>query len=300
MTSRTQFILELLDKLGSPLLASVTLGPQGRDSAEGGAAQMASLMSESVKAGISLTQAMNIKPEDGDTDAIRVALASIAAGLVAGFYQEMGRAPSESDAQKITNLLESVIVFADNFSPSPEHAARLVTLAGDLPFFDAAQGPIYALHALLPVLTAVQQFSFGQSETRLVAEVAEKLQDRAASFRARFGIAEKTMADLVVLRSLARLYAAVHRAETARLRAGVDQQQPSLAPVWEAFDRQVEMAAVLLESLGGQGRSDSGRGNAGDKAPAVQQETPSAPSATSSPATVPPAGGSPMSFFRKK
>lgn len=89
---------------------------------------MASLLSETVKTSIALSQAMNLKPGDGDGDAIRVALAKLAAGMIADSFAQTGRLPGEAEGQRLSKLLESVIVFSDNFSVSPEHAGRLKML----------------------------------------------------------------------------------------------------------------------------------------------------------------------------
>jgi hypothetical protein len=304
MTSRTDFLVQLLQKLGAPLMEAVNTHSQeeGRD-----AASMAALLSESVKIAISLSQAMNLKTEDGDADAIRVALASLAGRLIADSHKQSGRLPSENDGRRISKALESVIVFADNFAPAAEHAKRLQTLDNTPPFFDPVQTNIYAIHALLPVISAVSEFSFGQSETRLIQDISDRLGAKAKQMQNAMSDGGNPMTELIVLQALAQVYAGAHRAETKKLREAGDTGTTSTDPVWASFDRQVAMLEVLISSMGGSSNAATGgRGSSQVKpSPEPAGETASSPPSaeTSAPAAPPPPAakpaGSPMSFFKK-
>lgn len=304
---RTQFLVQLLQKLGVPLMGAVEAHSSGDPSGEKDALALSSLLSESVKISISLSQAMNLKPEDGDADAIRVALAALAGGLVADSYRQTGRIPSGNDAARIAKALESVIVFADNFAPAAEHAKRLETLGGVAPFVDPVQTNIYAVQALTPAIAAIAEFSFGQAETRLVQDVADRLRARAKDLLFSFSSGSNEMSELVVLQALGQLYASSHRAETKRLKEQSDAAASSLDVVWAAFDRQVAMLSVLLGPAAGQPQGSAGGGGVKPaiETPVVQDAAPVAPPAAA-PAAVPPAatppagGGNPMSFFKKK
>ena len=310
MDPRSDFLLELLHKLGAPLMAAVGSHSSGADAGEQDAGTVAALLTESVKISIALSQAMNLKPGEGDADAIRVSLAALAGGLVAESYRKTGRVPGDADSRRLSKALESIIVFADNFAPAAEHAARLKTLAGPPPFFDPVQTNIYAIHALLPVIAAAAEFSFGQPETRLVQDIATRLNDKAAAIQDGLGVGNE-MGNLVLLQALAQIYAGAHRAETKRLQSAGGDQNASLDAVWAAFDRQVQMVEVLMTATAGQ---SSARGSGGGVRPAPPAADPAeempppaeAPPAqtaqapTQPAAAAPPAGGSPMSFFKKK
>ncbi len=308
MDSRSQFLLQLLQKLGAPLMRAVNshAGDALDESGQKDAQVIAALLSETVKISISLSQAMNLKPDDGDADAIRVALAALAGGLVADAYEQAGRIPGDADSRRISKSLESVLAFSDNFAPAAEHAQRLQTLDGTPPFMDAMQANLYAINALVPAIGAIADFPFGQQETKLIQDVSGKLSERAKSLREKLTDAagetsDGKMAELIILQSLAQIYASAHRAETARLKTLSEEARSgehSLDPVWQVFDRQLAMLEVLIGASAGQ---SSGRAGGGVKpaveAPTSESETPAAPAA----ATPPPAkpGGSPMSFFKK-
>lgn len=301
MDPRTRFLLQLLQKLGAPLMAAVESRATSAGT-QGDASTLAALLSESVKVSIALSQAMNLKSEDGNADAIRVALAALAGELIADSYRGTGRIPGDNDVQRIAKALESVIVFADNFAPAAEHAARLETLEGAPPFFDPVQTSIYSLHALLPVIAAVGEFSFGQPETRLVQEISERLGARAGEIRKRLTVGGNAMAELVILQALGQIYAGAHKAETARLNQGGDTAgQSSMASVWESFDRQVAMLEILVGAIAqGEAVAAQGGGSSAvrpDTAPAEAAPPQSGPPPEQA---APPAGGSPMAFFKKK
>jgi hypothetical protein len=307
MDSKSQFLLELLAKLGSPLLQAVNAQAAQSDGAQGHAQTVAMLMSETVKISIALSQAMNLKTDDGDADAIRVALAALAAKLVAESYAQSGRMPGEQESQRIIKSLESVLAFSDNFAPAAEHAQRLQTLAGTAPFFDPLQTNLYAINALVPAIAAVAEFSFGQPETKLIQEISARLSERTAALRSTLltgivNVPDEKMADMVILQGLSQLYASVHRAETSRLRALPEDQRGadlSIQPVWDSFDRQIAMLEVLIASMTGASIAGGGRGSSAVK-PAAEQQAPAEPAKTE-PVTTParPAGGNPMSFFKK-
>lgn len=297
MDSRSQFLLQLLQKLGAPLMAAVNTHSAGE---EKDAATLAALLSESVKISISLSQSMNLKSEDGNADAIRVSLAALAAGLVAESFRANGRVPGDTESRRISKALESVIVFADNFAPAAEHTQRLQTLDDVPPFFDAVQTNIYAIHALLPAIAAINDFSFGQADTKLVQDVSDRLGAKAKEFLNVVGTSATAMSELVILQALAKIYAGAHRAETERMKSSGD-TGAGMDAVWQSFDKQASMVEVLLGSMGA--GASSSRGGGGGVKPAVAQPEappPAAPPAATQPAQAAPAKlANPMSFFKK-
>ncbi len=304
MDQRTEFLLQLLQKLGAPLMQAVNARPgTGDETGQQDATAISSLLSESVKISINLSQAMNLKPEDGDADAIRVALAALAGNLVADSYKQTGRVPADADSRRMTKALEAVIMFADSFAPAGEHAKRLETLDGTPPFFDAAQTNIYAIHALLPVIAVIEEFSFGQQDTRLIQDISDRLHIHARGLKDQFSVDDNPINEIVILQALAQIYASVHRAETVRLRdTGGSDQAASLDGVWAAFDRQLSMMEVLLTSMTGAPVSGSGRGG-GKKPDVAVAEAPAAEAPAAPPSPPPPsakpAAGNPMGFFKK-
>jgi hypothetical protein len=240
---------------------------------------------------------MNLKPEDGDADAIRVSLATLAAGLVADTYRQTGRAPGEQDIRRMVKSLEAVIVFSDNFAPAAEHASRLKMIDGSLPFLDPVQAGLSSIHALVPVMAAIGGFSFGQDPARLVQDVAARLGEEVKTLQSRLSTPPDSLQELVLLQALGQLYAAAHRAETEKLRLAGDSGAGSIDAVWASFATQAAMLAALLDGFGKSGVSSAAGGGGSVKPSSV------AP-VEATPAAVPPStgqpSGNPMAFFKKK
>ena len=302
MDSRTDFLVQLLQKLGAPLMSAVAAQSSGDEAQD--AQTMATLMAESVKAGIALSQSMNLKTEDGDADAIRVALAALAGGLVADSYRQTGRVPGEAEGRRIQKSLEAVIVFADNFAPAAEHAQRLKTLDGTPPFFDSVQTDIYAIHALVPAIAAIVEFSFGQDGARLIQDVSERIGAKAKDFVSKLDAGGNAMDELVILQALGQIYAGAHRAETQRLKnTGNSEGGASMDAVWTSFETQAAMLDTVMTAMGGR-TGGAVRGGSGGVKPAVEapaaESPPPPPPPPSPPAQPQGQAGNPMSFFKKK
>lgn len=252
MDQRSAFLIELLDKLGVPLMEAVQAHARPDQPPAQEAGTLAALLGQSVQLGLSVAQKLDLKEGQGDADAVRLALAAMSAKLVGESYRLQGRIPGDGDTARLTRALESVLTFADNFTPSAEHTARLRTASAEKPLFDMAQSQVFYLSAMEPVLGAIAEFPFGQNETALIQSAAERLQQRAAMLReAMIGAsaekAESSFAELMILQSLARIYADCHRGETARiLGANNNDAPPSVDVVWKAFDLRLAMLETLL------------------------------------------------------
>lgn len=299
MTPRAAFLIELLDKLGGPLMAAVESRASGDNVGE--SKTIAALLGQSVQLGMSLSQTIDTGDEQ-EADSLRVALTALSGPMIAELYRVQGRPPSEEDTKRLAKALEAVVTFAENFTPAAGHTARLKTLGTDRPLFDAAQSHIFYFSAMVPVLGAIAEFPFGQNETALVQEVAEKLAVRARSLREALSgsgsdMAEVSFTELMILHSLARVYAECHKAETKRL---LDMEEPeaspSLDPVWKAFDLRLSMLETLLNVA----LPSSDDGPVASPVPAPPpSKAPAAAAPASQEPSAPPGEGNPMTFFSK-
>lgn len=325
MTPRTLFLIQLIDKLGVPLMNAVQQTNEGKIPAE----TIAGLLSSSVKLGLSLTDKMGLHEEDGDMDSVRVALSASAAQMIAEYYARHKKIPIDGEHEQISKSVDALISFAENFTASKNHTGRLRNLGDEAPIFDAAQSQIFYLSAMQPVLAAVAGFSFGQSETRLIQEIAEKLQMRAGALREALSGAgaddgEARFTELMILHSLARMYAQIHMYKTAEIEKAGNEEAPaiSIETVWSDFDRQVAMLETLL-GVALPGGEDTGISTPRSSSSQAEEHStitppPPEPEVTAPvPATPPPeqgapaqeqtqkstpAGnpGNPMGFFAKK
>jgi hypothetical protein len=325
MPQDPNFAIQILEKIGAPLTAAVEAVPLEGDNAEAEAAKIiAQMLGQAVQLSIALSDSLDIREAEEQADSTRVALAGLVTPLLAGFYRQNGRVPEDADLQRMRKSLESVLVFAGNFTPAGDAPTRLSTIDHDAPLFDGSQAMLVVLQILTPVINAVAEFPFGLSETKLVQDVSERLQKDAADIA---GNSDK-LTEMMVLKALAGIYTACHKVETNRLLNASDDARAelSLDPVWEKYETGLAMVKALT---GNEGASPA----TGDSAPAapVQQEQiqapppeksqespqeqappPQQPSEQSPQAAEPPqqplpsppaqpaGGGGPMSFFTKK
>ena len=153
--------------------------------------------------------------------------------------------------------------------------------------------------AMVPVINAVEEFSFGQGRRKLVQDVAMKLQSFTDEVVKKTGGGDKVQ-ELVIFKALASLYASCHRAETARVSSdsNAERDNVSLDPVWENFETKVSMVEALMGF-----ESDAVAAPQDTQAPAVEaaatvtQEAPVQQAEAEKPAAS--NGGGPMGFFKK-
>lgn len=304
MDQRATYLVQILEAIGAPLMSAISQsGAQDADNPQADAQAMAALLAKTVEASIELGNIMDINPAEAQDDTLRVALAGLAGPLVAGQYAARSRMPESPELKKITSALQAVLTFSDNFTPTPDTVERLKNLQASGQVVDTYQTQIQYMQAFIPVIEVVAAFPFGQAEAKLIMDVSDRLVKRAVELRETLlpGVGDEATqkrAELALLRALALLYSACHRAETEKV-TGMDADAQTTAlsidPVWKAFD----IRAAMLEALAAKMvPANPGSGQAGgNKAPDVQAApveavappvAPAAPPETAPAATPPP------------
>lgn len=277
MSQRSAFQLQILEKLATPLMQSVTryvtvkAGKKGGDAEaqQSQAGHIAELVSKCVQLSIGLSKDLDLKGNEADADAVRLSLATVCSPLVGEYFSANGKAPTDPEINKMVTALQAALTFSDKFAPTAENISRVA--ASDIAMIpgipnDEAQANIQYVQAMVPVVNAVQSFSFGQPEAKLTQEIATHLTTRAETLRKAIlpaGVDEFLVkqADLRLLRMAADLYAACHREETLRI-MGMDQAERAkltegnngLIPmdtVWKTFDARVKMLETLSAEAAG-------------------------------------------------
>lgn len=317
MDQRTQFLIQVLEKIGGPLTSAATILPvKGDDGSAQDAKRVAELLNRSVQLGLSVAEGMNVRDES-QADGVHLSLAAFSSPLIAGQYMATGRVPGDLEIRRLSGALQAVLTFADSFTPAADSTLRLQnTDAGSSPA-DEALIHVQMLTAFAPVFQVVAGYAFGRQENKLIQEIATRLTARAETMRTQlFGdalpVKEAKQAELILLKVLCGLYAAAHANETQRLMTLPDNDRSASAisvdGVWALFDRSADMARVVAESIIPPLRADTGAG--GSKAPAPQAVQPPVqaqvvppvvPPAAVTPANQPPMDPTnPMAFFTAK
>jgi hypothetical protein len=287
MDARAAYLLQILEKIGSPLMAAIVhasthFAPaQVKNNPDSLAAhdaqKMAALLGKTVQLGIDIGNVSDLAREGLHDDSIRVALTALASPLIARQFLQNGQIPTDADLRRMIPALQAVMAFSENFEPSARNAQRLEAIG-----VHENQALVQYIHAFVPVLNALGNFSFGQSEQKLIMEVSSRLTAKAEALgRSIITTAmpeERKAGEIALLAMVANLYAACHEAETVRLMTLRDDefsalpQAPggglSLEAVWSAFDIRVAM----LEALAG--HLLPGQVSAGAQAPAPVEAPP--------------------------
>lgn len=339
MSKRPAFLVEVLDKIGAPLLAAVEAARAPSATAETAAQDaqtLAVLLTRAVEVSVALSQNMDLRGAEEDADSVRLALAALSGGLIAESYRAARKLPDDGDVRRLVKALEAVLTFSDNFAPALSHIARLRALDGQTLPADPDQNVIYVIQAMVPVMAAIAEFPFGMEETQMIRDVTSRLQERAAALTGAMLPPNTEMApgkyvELMMLKSLAQIYAETHRSQTRALIAagqqdGAGSPAVTLDTLWRAFDLQLAMLDSLVGAvLPVSGSSGSGApyapppaaantgGNTGagaganpmgafvKKPQAAQDSAPPLSAAPAqAPATAAPAGSgvNPMAFFK--
>ncbi len=313
MDQRSQYLIQILEKMGAPIMAAIadvsTKQPGNEasatsadDLAAGDAQKAAELLAKSVQVSIDIGQNMDLATHDDQGESVRVALAALAGSIVAEQYRHYERIPSEQDSKRLVSALQAVMTFSENFAPTEDNTQRLKTLEAQGEAVDSKQTDIQYIQAFIPAVNAIGAFSFGQPEQKLMQDVADRLTKKAMALRETiFGDSlsgdEQKYAELALLRSLGNLYSECHKAETEKMTANPDSS--SLDAVWSGF----EVRASLLETLGAGFVPEQNAGQT-SKAPAIEEKAPPPPTEPPAESAAPAPqqeqdGGNPMSMFAK-
>lgn len=262
MDQRTQYFIQVLEKIGAPLLGAVMTrapeasaqGDQKSDAVQDEAQKMAFLLSKSVQTSIAFGQLLDVNALGEHSDRVRVAMMALASNLAAEYYTSKGQPLGEAENKRMVSALQAALTFSENFMPSAENIMALEHLAAQGEnVADVHQAHVQYMQAFVPVIAAVTEFTFGQKEPKIMSDIAGKLTARSESIALTLGADGKNQkrVSLGILRALGDLYASCHRAETSRLMGMSEEERrkhspdSSLKNIWDAF----ELRALLLETL---------------------------------------------------
>ncbi|MBX2834864.1 MAG: hypothetical protein KTR28_07820 [Micavibrio sp.] len=250
MNKRAAYLLQMIDKIGSPLLRAVkeVSAQSGEADMKRDAQMMAAMLGKTVQASIELGNVMEVNPAEEGDDSLRVALAALAAPLMAGQLEKKKNIPDDADIKRIVASLQPVLTFSDNFTPTDSNIERMEKASADGGVVDINQSHIQYVRAFVPVAQALSKFSFGQNEQKLVIEITKRLTERAQTMRETLapGLSgdEAKRIELGLLPAIAQIYADAHEREI--IKGG---EAPSLDAVWAAFDMQVAFVEALSDSV---------------------------------------------------
>jgi len=312
MTLPALFTLGLLEKIGTPLVSAIeSVSATQSEAVEADSSTiLAQMLGQAVQMSIGLSPSVEMPADEAEADSARLGLAALAASIIADFYRAHKRVPAEADIGRMVKSLQSVSAFGENFAAAKDQGSRLALLGQDTLLFDVLQVNLVTMQLMTPVMNAIAEFPFGQVETKLLQDVLAKLQNYAQDLLKVTNDTSK-LSEMMVLKSLAQIYAECHAGEIDRLMKASDEARASVTidSVWARFEKRLGMAEVMA----GINDGASGTQGAGTSAVAPAVTAPVTPVAQppvqAPPAQQPPpvqqeaapaAGASPMGFFKPK
>lgn len=253
--SRMQSLLMAFRQLGLPLLQAVSEAQNKSEISQEFLNTEA--LSPLIDSTVMLSQklASQIGASEDKVDAwVRWALAGTAAQVVGASYKMAGRVLTEEEADQIASIAIGLQgKFKAQIPPGQENIPNTIAT------FRAKM-----LEAMVPVVGAVAQYSFGRAEHALLAEVAEKLvktADQVTRALAPTGASPEEWRLLCwyVLKAAGQIYMESHFAEADRLlympaeeRSAYFAEHGQIVPmqqVWQAFNQRMAMLATLAAYL---------------------------------------------------
>lgn len=260
MDQRSAYFIQVLEKLGSPLiLDSGLLSTPSDPDSENMLAQaeaVAGLLNGCIKTSLQLARVLNIHDDEGKADSIRLSLAAITSPMLAQLYKSSnGQALNDKNIEKLTASLETIMSFSESFGVSEDKTQALSEVRAK-----ALHPNLATLDATIPVVNAVASYSFGRSDKKLFQDVVNRLSPYIEGLQENLGFdpqgdqSRKT----ACLRIIAKLYEAAHMDETNRILSLPQEELETLAgddgkismdPVWRQFETRLALMEVLIDSL---------------------------------------------------
>ena len=256
--TRLQTLLTTFRQVGMPLLQALMDVPAGKEGEAPQAAPNTDQFNALVDSTVGLSQelAQQLGASDNQVDAwVRWALAGAASQVVASHFKAVGQPLPAEEAKRLAAI---AIDLQSKFKGMMPMAAA-EPMPNTIATFRAKM-----MEAMVPVVGALAQYSFGRAEHALLAEVAEKLvktADQVTRSLAPPGSTPEQWRLLCwhVLRAAGQIYTESHYAEADRLlymnpddRAAYFAQNNNIPPmtqVWQAFNQRMAMLATLATYL---------------------------------------------------
>lgn len=221
---------------------------------------LVSLLDKVIQQGEALKDVIEVDAEDKDNLALRMHVASLCAKIIADSYKKTGEIPSEANVHDIVDVIRTSLTYCEDYIPLqklseiyPENAHRPASFLQNL-------ADLKYLESTIPLVNAVNHFSFGQPPQKMIQNVSKKLLSYVSQMRVQLlgshlHDLELKEANRYILHNLAELYYGVHMAELKRIEnladnmIGTESSEQQIDNIWQAFEVRYEMLLELTETI---------------------------------------------------
>jgi hypothetical protein len=240
--------LDIIEHIGLPLInATARANTPRADEVQ----HVRDLLDRTVQCAHELEKIMDTPASHAKIASQKLTLAAISSRLIAAQYEAEGQIPTDRDVRRIVSIIENTITnsnicadFDEQNNPQNPEVGNGINLISDF----------------LPAINAIAEFSYGQSDVKLIQSVSETLSIHTERLcDSLIGHIEnnedRAHAKSVIIKTLIALYGETHSAETRRImkmdeKIRMEQgSQITIDVVWRAFEKKYTMLAALVEGL---------------------------------------------------
>lgn len=257
--TRAELLTLIMYDIGLPLIHGIIKTVKIEDH-EKAIADMAALLEKTIDQSEEIQSTLVISEEDMENIYVRISMAALSSKLIAAKYEQNGKVPSDSDMKRSVSSMDALQTFADRYGlieainseykfETPE-ARRAINNMVKLTY----------LEYFAPLADAIGAFSFGETETKMIQSVSEKLRDNANTVRIDIlgddmPDEHKKAAELSILKVVVELYSSCHKSETARIMAlsddarGTEKSETQIENIWTGFEKRLAMLSAVTKGI---------------------------------------------------
>ncbi len=218
------------------------------------------LLRQTVDNADDIRRLLNLVEEEEKDVSVRLNLATLSCHIIAAHYKRTGNLPTQEELKRTVTSVDQLLTFSENYIPMDRlEGVFPENIRGLSPLSRTVANLVY-LKYYVPLVDVVADFSFGQSETRIIQDVSETLRGKAteitqALMGSNLSVAEQKSSELLILSSLIPLYCSCHIHEKNRIMELDDAMQAKesnknrMENIWLLFDKRLSMLTVLAKHI---------------------------------------------------
>jgi len=257
--TRAELLSLIMYDIGLPLISAI-IKTVKTDDQEKAVADMAALLERTIDQSEEIQSTLVVSEEDMKNIYVRISMAALSSQLVSAQYEQNGKLPSDSDMKRSVSSMDALQAFADRYGlieainseykfETPE-ARRAINNMVKLTY----------LEYFSPLADAIGTFSFGETETKMMQNVSEKLRNNANKVRIDIlgddmPDEHKKAAELSILKVVVELYSSCHKAETARIMAlpegdrSTEKSEIQIENIWAGYEKRLSMLSAVTKGI---------------------------------------------------
>ncbi len=245
---RTELLAGIMQDIGLPLLLSM-IDVDPNKSQDENVIDISKLLGSTLLTSETITRSLQVGEDEEDLDYL-FRSTGFAAQIMAGLHRATKKMPSEKDIKRTVSSTTTLLAFSEHYKPGDTPEIEGSEMSDLLKKKLETNIDLRFLTVFIPVANVISEFSFGQTENKMIQDVSEKLKDHAVEHRKRIlgntlSLKEEKEAELIILESLANIYVGCHKAELLRVTSlkdsakAAEKSDAQIQNIWDAFEQRM-------------------------------------------------------------